>query len=390
MTNKRESTLTTYIFVHGTFAAKADWPEVVRALSDDDRLRGHDPKFDEVFWSGRNRFSARRRAAQQISDKLYKIYRANPSEPVFLLGHSHGGSALAYFIKTSPGLALGPAGYVFLSTPFIALREREHSLSLLFALTLLPALVLQPWIGDSVGAGPFYEVFDWIGRLSLLQIAWLFLPPALSSFLMGMTWMALDRFNEALEAQTVDIPKLNALFIRFTGDEAAAALASIQFLSWIGLQISRGMNWVWYPTIVRNKLARRAIGFLLVCFLFALLRAASESQSPLLLSNSSAISLSVILYSAFFIFLIQAIAMWGYGWVSLRFAFAVDLAVEPIPLGARDLVHLDWSSEGKPLPFLLHSWSWAHPAAVVEIVNFCAKGLAEHHREQRSLSIISV
>ena len=61
---------------------------------------------------------------------MTEIERDHPRSPHFLIGHSHGGSIIAYWIKQAPRNAERIAGAAFLSTPFVAVQPARHAVKL--------------------------------------------------------------------------------------------------------------------------------------------------------------------------------------------------------------------------------------------------------------------
>jgi triacylglycerol esterase/lipase EstA (alpha/beta hydrolase family) len=98
--------MATFILVHGTFAKSAHWPFLQDSLAETARAAGDEPLFEQLTWTGRNRARARQAAASAIFTSLQKIQRTSANEKIFLIGHSHGGSAIAYFLKEHPFLCM--------------------------------------------------------------------------------------------------------------------------------------------------------------------------------------------------------------------------------------------------------------------------------------------
>ena len=121
--------MATFILVHGTFAKAARWSVLQDRLTETVRAAGDAPSFEPLTWTGRNRAAARQAAALEISTSVKNIQRASANEKIFIIGHSHGGSAIAYFLKEHPEAANTLAGCAFLSTPFVAMRPRRNPVS---------------------------------------------------------------------------------------------------------------------------------------------------------------------------------------------------------------------------------------------------------------------
>jgi len=119
-----------FILVHGTFAKHAPWTLEGSALRtsiiDVIGQIGMACQFTPLPWGGRNRGTDRLAAAASIASHVTTAIAKNNDEKIFLIGHSHGGSAIAYFIKNYPQLAVHVTGVAFLSTPFVATRLRPQ------------------------------------------------------------------------------------------------------------------------------------------------------------------------------------------------------------------------------------------------------------------------
>jgi len=94
--------MATFILVHGTFATNAEWPALQDGLSEAAAGANEPARFERVLWSGKNQMTARQSAANAILALVEKIRLADPTEKIFVIGHSHGGSAVAYFLKQYP------------------------------------------------------------------------------------------------------------------------------------------------------------------------------------------------------------------------------------------------------------------------------------------------
>ena len=79
---------------------------------------------------------------------------------------------------------------------------------------------------------------------------------------------------------------------------------------------------------------------------------------------------SLVLLVAFLIIFTQAVTSWVFGWTRLSTGFLVELAVGPIPFGAHSLVHIDWAHGSIGLDGIVHSWTYAHPTAIVHLPNW--------------------
>jgi len=94
--------MATFLLVHGTFAKSTDWPAVREGLAEAVHEAGETASFKPLAWSGKNRAAAREAAASAILKSVQDIQSSSNNEKIFLIGHSHGGSAVAYFLWACP------------------------------------------------------------------------------------------------------------------------------------------------------------------------------------------------------------------------------------------------------------------------------------------------
>jgi pimeloyl-ACP methyl ester carboxylesterase len=151
--------MATFILVHGTFAKEASWPELEAGLAETANAANEKASFERVLWTGKNRASARQAAGEMILAAVKRVRSASVTEKIFIIGHSHGGSAIAYFLKSYPETAKTLSGCAFLSTPFIAIRPRQNALQLYYIMgTFISASLLAMVLYLTIGAPkPFYQ-----------------------------------------------------------------------------------------------------------------------------------------------------------------------------------------------------------------------------------------
>src|SRR5215831_10906619 len=147
--------MATFILVHGTYAPQANWvaegsPLRVH-LSQACSQLGHTSTFIPIPWRGRNLGRDRIDAATDIKREVARIRQETPAESIFLIGHSHGGSAVAYFLRDSPEFAKLLAGVAFLSTPFLAMRPRTDIAEIVQAFMFMSALVMMTIVACIIG-----------------------------------------------------------------------------------------------------------------------------------------------------------------------------------------------------------------------------------------------
>jgi len=385
----------TFLLVHGTFAKSAQWTSPDSPLSHALATTAHDLGFvattRAICWTGRNRVRDRIAAARKIEECLDGIDR-DASPRVFLVGHSHGGSVIAHFLKGNDA-ARRVTGCAFLSTPFIATRVRPDAhlvYSSLLATSACVAfailvVVLSILLGFVVGL--FDNNFD--GSMAIAASIQL-VAALVVGFALRQQSGTFKRIIAACgahlsEVETARIDARGCLFLRASSDEAAAALAFAQFVATVtGKTASVIMSLVGHSSIwfARLRSSRTWTAVILVLSLFygfyaafviehlisyATLRylwsGAFESGiiiefAPPWVASAfdvvlhrilwvpfSALTIvlvgSVMLYSATSI--VNATATWAFGWANLLDAMLADVSVEPIPFGAHVLTHVSWS-----------------------------------------------
>lgn len=232
--------MATFFLVHGTFARNAEWTQPnspLRASIEGAFLdRGEQAKFVPINWTGRNRGKDRRIAAGYIASAVASTRAQMPDEAIFLIGHSHGGSAIAFFLKNFEAERDLISGAIFLSTPFIALKPKadlEHRISLAFWLGAfalyfvtfnVARFLLQRFGGLDTG---YYVLI----ALNLAFGAFCFYFYRSYDSLHGhiiRVWEKIQR--TILENETCKLPTGHYRFIRYSGDEASMGLSFAQFM----------------------------------------------------------------------------------------------------------------------------------------------------------------
>src|SRR6266403_1948556 len=395
--------MTTVILVHGTFANSAEWHDLQGGLSEVIRAAEDVPRFEQIGWSGRNLASSRREAADAIATAVADITASLPDEKIIIIGHSHGGSAVAYFLKQHTNLASSVVGCAFLSTPFIAIRQRPNAARLLLSALFLVFTGLIAWwslvnplkvhvadVGIIQAILQHSPRYYWgvFGLVSLLA-------GTLIAFWWQYRGKSADQIVlEAVDLQTADLPNGEYKFLRCSGDEAAAALSTAQFVLWLGIRASAALQRVLGPLFSKNWTTRLLYSTFLA-LLVSVGIATSQAIVPdlielggrplldALVAMVTTLDFVALFFLIFFVFLsvivptlfflglsivvaaivIQAVTSWAFGWTRLPDGFFVDLAVEPLPFGEHSLVHIDWKISGD-LAGVVHSWSYSHPAAI--------------------------
>jgi hypothetical protein len=234
--------MATFILVHGTWARDTHWPALRDGLVLTASAVGEHSRFEELRWSGKNRASARERAGAEIFALVQKIQSTSRNEKIFIIGHSHGGSAIAYFLKEYSSLAKTLSGCAFLSTPFVAIRPKVRAtvyaawFVLGYAFTAVyPYMYLSLFGGDHLNS-PLLYVSEFCLLVPFLIFYWKFPSPEKS-------------LEEAHRRQTADIPPGNYLFVRCSGDEAVAGLSAAQFIAWLSMKVSQLLQLIIRPAL---------------------------------------------------------------------------------------------------------------------------------------------
>jgi hypothetical protein len=372
--------------------AEANWPLLQAGLTEAAQSVGENATFEQVQWTGKNRASARQGAANSILLHVEKLRGGSSSEGIFVIGHSHGGSAIAYFLKKYSEAARNVVGCAFLSTPFIAVRPR---MSVIESYTTLSALLVSaPGILVSIAYFPPWAILTIQGVFGF--VIWAF-----KEFFLKRSAVRLQ--CDAIEEQTADLPAANYFFIRASGDEAAAALSAAQFVAWASTKVYAAVERLtaWYPVLQsirsgdNSKKARwtERLDSLVATVLWVWVLSGGlllanivihelfqnglhyfiSAESLLLLgiwvlAMLIALVVVVSVTAAFFVLAAQAIMARAFGWTGLAAGLLTELAIEPVPFGNHLLVHIDWSTKRSVVSDgIVHSWTYSHPLAVEHI-----------------------
>ena len=401
--------MTTFVLVHGTFVSRANWPALSEALVQVTQAAGDNPQFKELAWTGKNSIRARQIAAASIADLIQSIRTKSKGEKIFIIAHSHGGSAVAYFIKYYPDIVASISGYIFLSTPFIAIRPREHAVAITSTLLLFLATVITQFVARIFPEhGEMIDVFGLLIDKWWWGIGWtIILPGLFFGAAVLLLRRARDTIASAIRNQTADLPALNYLFLRFSGDEAASALSAAQFSGWAGMRVAQIFEKLMFPKYRWRFAARNQFTLLFCCSILAahgahlhlvpLIKEVGLGHVVYAILHSVAdgtlagffVGLSFLLFAlvpilvlflfllASGVFILHAITLWAFGWTGFIHGFVVEMAVEPLPFGNHSLENIDWTSGvAAGLRGIVHSWTYAHPLAIRQIQEWVRENLS--------------
>jgi pimeloyl-ACP methyl ester carboxylesterase len=395
--------MATFILVHGTTFRKSShwhWPILQDGLAETARAAGDEPVFEHLTWTGRNRARARQTAASELFKLVQRIQRASGNEKIFVIGHSHGGSAIAYFLKEHPEAAKSLAGCAFLSTPFVAIRPRKNAVRLLSLLLCFPFFAfLSLWnkimkpqsdlpldapmgerFMDLIKQGPVYT----FGIAIVAFAGWLYFKWA----------SAPGTAEQSIRLQTADIPAGNYLFLRCSGDEAAAALSAAQFIAWLSIKVSIILELLTRPLVSERSIVQILSWTVLYAFVTQIVAYGWLDALPSVVKSAigrfclpdepflgkfnfgvwcSLVVVCILIFCLsveFVVFFTQAVMSWAFGWTRLSTGLLTELAIEPLPFGEHSLVHIDWAGGPAGLDGIVHSWTYAHPAAILHLKNW--------------------
>jgi len=414
----------TFLLIHGTFAPHAKWTKPGSNLFARVEAEFPSATIDAIPWSGRNRFADRLDASKTI--KAIALDKLQRWSPVFLIGHSHGGSAIIYALNQSEALRQGLADALFMGTPFMALATRPGYRVLQRALIVLVMLTLfacgawsagyftqtgswtdtlwRDWLGMGL-AGFVFALCLW-GVVRLLRSRWF-----------DRRWERVQR--EASEFDTTRAPNTPMLFLRTTGDEVAMVMAFLQLLCLMSNSISSVSAWaVNRGTIATALIWRHAWGKLLilgvslsavvaVCLsgiisrtfgifvsnIWDVLNAFSHGwgwatsywswsgaleiayRAGLLcidvLLAGLGVAASLLVVGLLLAIIFSTLAFWASGRFDPFGALALEMAAEPTPRGERPFVHLPWDYRLKgradALFGLRHSEPYSDPTALAAV-----------------------
>jgi hypothetical protein len=176
---------------------------------------GYQVQFREFRWSGRNSFSARRKASAEFERHLDGAMMENPETMHVIVAHSHGGTVAAHSIAYRSMYMRGESrvkALICLSTPFAYLSSVSRKDDFLFFTAtgaILGALVLAL---IPVGINPWFVLaFTFAGPFSL----------ALPLFLLRTYPSNRDAFPPINSS-------ISVFLIRATRDEAALSIGLAQ------------------------------------------------------------------------------------------------------------------------------------------------------------------
>jgi len=404
--------------IHGTFARDAEWSAETSAfcksIADGSDA---DISFERFGWSGRNNVDDRLRAADELANTLAEQRRQHPESAQIVVGHSHGGSVLAYLLTRHPAFAKIIAGAAFLATPFIEARPRPNwklvavvtTIALLFLLMVAVTAIL---LGLMIAANR--SGHRTLGGIVLTVLSGVLLGfPFLVLWLRRRTPFTRSEIRELADAlSTCRLPSGRYLFLRVTGDEASSALSTAQFSSWFLSKVIAVVSQPWFA-LARNPFLERLVIFIVTVsaawvgivvvlvyldriepnlasntfwswtteILSMLLNLIVASWAATIPTAGFTVFVAVLLFSALWIvyFAICWLSHRSFGRASLKTAMCIELVVENVPLGTHVLTHIPWHSSARNLS---HRSTYQNPKATAAIRNWLNSVVEEVQKNQ--------
>lgn len=390
--------------IHGTFARDATWTEetspLCKALA---RASNGKIRVERFGWSGGFWFKDRVDSAEELRLFINRQRLQHKGIPLLIVGHSHGGSVLAYLLKRNPDVTKTIAGAAFLATPFIDARARPdwplvaRATLVAMSMCLLVLVTSLTLFGmTKVGASDY----RYLGGL----IFWIwFITYIVMLVVVTLLARHLKRVSMARLADSLSCSHLPAghyLFLRCTGDEAMSALSAAQFFSWLMSLIISSIVRLGSP-LRDSRYPNVSVFFLLVTLalvpwggIIPMLVSnkyleATDSVGPMwwitemlaaLVSFGWLIGPVATCGAVLFLVALMFSILWVLcscvcclGHISFgRFSFGttmfIDLAVDAVPVGEHELIRLPWSDV--PSGSLFHSSPYQSTLAIETLVNW--------------------
>jgi len=388
--------VTTCILIHGTFARNADWTQEGSAFRE--ALSSHFPKgstplcFETLLWSGWNTRRSRFTASEALHKLITRLKKDRPDEEVILIGHSHGGSIIAYCAKIYPEIMKNVSGFVFLSTPFIAIRIRDDMVDILHSI-LFFGLVLAAGVLTSVLILAFVNSdLGLVVSLSMLIIFFCWIP-ALTNSIANRLHRRLEQrlARHVQQSQTADFSSTRTMIVHMVGDEVAVVFSFARAIGMLAGRLAKITQMIgrWLRAVTTGRTVHGGSYFIsAVMVIWAVLAAKLEIpdvRTWWYLTNATFVFLLVgcscigILYFIVLLMLMaaQSIALMVFGWLSLLDAIFCEFSVAVAPFGARNLVSVDWNmSRGVEQKRMSHSRTYTNLEALRVISAWVANPLS--------------
>jgi pimeloyl-ACP methyl ester carboxylesterase len=228
----------TVILVHGTWASSSRWKDdgsdFRRWVQDGLSANYLSIEHVAVEWSGSNRWRAREKAANALTEQLDLHRRAEKSGTEYLvIGHSHGGNIATEAVRrrmvTDPEFPL--RGVVCLNTPFLKHELRASStflgVWLFFCILIGAALSLTNSVATSISADSLHMA-NQLMRTKLDAPTVMFILYAFAAMLAGATLLNRRLLRRHDKEEYVWGPRPKVLCLSCADDEAITLLGLLE------------------------------------------------------------------------------------------------------------------------------------------------------------------
>lgn len=227
------------ILIHGTWSPHAKWMQNDSNLcnSIQKALPNDNVKFVAFRWSGRNSVSARFKAGEELSKLLNELCKGYPQARQIIICHSHGGSvALSALRHELENMAV--IGVICLSTPFLVAQFRPLSRIAKVGLSITPGLAVSLGLGQLINLSMYnnfnlvVQLFIGVFIITVAIITAIIVPRIVKSLA--------EKIFIKMQLAELNIDRL--LIIRSPGDEASAALGTVQLLNFVISKVWEGAS----------------------------------------------------------------------------------------------------------------------------------------------------
>lgn len=192
---------------------------------------------EPFLWSGRNSFSARSEASNELRRHLVRSAGREPDAAHVVVAHSHGGTVASQALLDKPLVGVDLRAIVCLATPFVFVSESSQSRretavqsvsAVMFAVLCLTVLSFFTSAVETVPTLIFTAVVALISLLVLWPLA--------------VVVAKHVRPMNAGATRTQDQTTVPLYLLRATRDEASLILSIAQFFDWLCAGFSRSID----------------------------------------------------------------------------------------------------------------------------------------------------
>ena len=377
--------------VHGTWGRRSSWRSATSPLGAALSRSFPNALITPFNWGGANTITSRARAGHALSEHLHRLITRHPRAAHWMIAHSHGGTIAMYalneeFLRTRVGL-------ICLSTPFIHVRPRAIPRVAKFALAgaamMLP-LVMRELVED----------YLWVSMPS--PVVGLSVLVALAIGVGIIKTFPRMALRISGDLTIVGAKPAHCLLIRAAGDEASAALGSLQLINWLTttlwvkptelIQAAYDTFLEWSASLERwsDRLFWWWVsGSATAVFVGMMLRGIAPRTANLLTITGFGVALTgwcmsivpsartYLLLLGFFLLgmlftplpVFLGLLLIPFGPELAPYAVLLDVSAEPTPPGTWQVCQLPTQPPDKPIP-MMHSASYSLPEAIHLIITW--------------------